>query len=205
MQDIVVTPKAAYQRKRKPPRPKLTVPLASRDERKAFVQAHGGLVPQRPPGVARWLVGPVIAPMITRLSRGKLGWCNASEPSLQAMAFIDTGYVYGDRSIGRWIGREVRGKRLLHKRIPPGAYFRQTGRWTKNGTQLNRWPSEGERRERLWRARIEKRKARAQKAADGQRQKRQRDEHERLQRIERRAYERAQQLVTAAQTSAETI
>jgi hypothetical protein len=104
------------------------------------------------------------------------------------MAFVDTGYVYGARSIGRWIGREVRAGKLLHKRIPPGARFARTGRWTTNGTQCNRYPTEAERREQLWRQKIEKRKARAAKAKAIEHE---RQERARAERQERRERERA--------------
>lgn len=144
----------------------------TRDERKAWIKGlrdRGEDVTKalsaipRPEGLRRWLVAPILAPMIERLSRGVLGWCNATAAGLRVMAFIDTGYVFGAGSIPRFIAREVKRGKLRHKRMPPGAYFRRTGKWTRNGTQLNRYESEAERRERLWRQKIERRKQRRER------------------------------------------
>jgi hypothetical protein len=134
----------------------------TRDERRAWVDEHG--LPPREPGSRRWLVAPIVRPLIERLSRGAIGWSNATTTSLRIMVFVDTGYVYGERSIARFIRREIARNRLRHKRIPPGAYFSKTGRWTRNGTQLNRYESEAERRKRLWEEKTERRKQRRERA-----------------------------------------
>ena len=143
--------------------------FASREERKAWIEAKdadGNRVHtldelERPDGLRRWLVAPIVAPLIERLSRGAIGWCNATAYALRVMAWIDTGYRYGAGSIQRFISREVRRGKLRHKPIPPGAYFLRSKRWTRNGTQLNRYELEAERRERLHREKVERRKQRA--------------------------------------------
>ena len=185
-----------------PPRKSTPTGMGSRAERLAYLRASGGQLPARDPLAARWLVAPIVGPLIARLSRGKLGWCNSTECGLRAMAWVDTGHIYGQRSLGRWIARETKAKRLLHKRIPPGAYFKQTGRWSKKGTQLNRWPSDAERRASRGREKIERRKARAAAARANQKQKQEVDERERQRRAELRHRQQGQQLATAAEVSA---
>lgn len=138
--------------------------LATRDDRQAWVKEHELDELERAPGKRRWLVAPIVGPLIERLSRGAIGWCNATAGALRIMAFVDTGYRYGAGSIQRFINREVERGRLRHKRIPSGAYFCRTKRWTANGTQLNRYELEAERRERLWREKTERRKQRAARA-----------------------------------------
>jgi hypothetical protein len=76
------------------------------------------------------------------------------------MAFVDTGYLYGARSIPRFIRREARAGHLRHKRMPPGTWWRKINRGAPNGGQINRYASEAERREALWRAKVAKRKER---------------------------------------------
>lgn len=153
--------------------------LETREQRAAYLKEHRGEVPEREAGAARWLVEPIVGPLIQRLSAGALGWSNATEKALRAMAWVDTGHVFGKRSIGRWIGRTHRAGRLLHKRMPPGTYFRATKRGARNGTQLNRWPTEAERRERLWRLKVEKRKARQAKSREREEQRQRKAEGER--------------------------
>jgi hypothetical protein len=149
----------------------------SRDDRAAWVKAHG-LPRLERSGSARWLVAPIVQPLIERLSRGAVGWCNASAPALRIMAFVDTGYLYGERSIPRFIHRDFKRGKLRHKRAAPGWYFARSKRWTRNGTQLNRYESEAERRERLWREKTAKRKEREAKRRSSQ-------ERARLARLER--------------------
>lgn len=172
--------------------------MATREQRRAYLDASGGVLPRRDRKATPWLVAPVVGPLIDRLSRGKLGWCNATECALRVMAWVDTGHLYGKRSISRWILREWRAKRLRHKPIPAGARFGKTGYWSRNGTQLNRWPQEGERRERLWRARIDRRKARQAKARDGQKKKQDKAERQRHRRQIDRERQSAEQLATVA-------
>ena len=160
--------------------------VMTREQRRAYVDAFG--LPQREPGRARWLVAPIVGPLIERLSQGELGWSNATAPALRVMVFVDTGYIYGERSIPRFIGREVKSGKLRHKRIPPGSYFSRTKRWTRNGTQLNRYETEAERRERLWRAKVEKRQARRDR---GRQLEADRQERARCAREERRSRRRA--------------
>jgi hypothetical protein len=143
-------------------------------------------------GERRWLCAPFVGPLIARLSRGALAWCNAAATTLRGMIFVDTGYVFGERSIPRWIRREHKRGKLKHKRIPPGAYFAKTRRWTQNGTQINRYPNEGERRETLWRARNERRKQRALRRKQLEQEK---EERRRLGREQRRRQEAASDLV----------
>lgn len=159
----------------------------SRDQRRAFVAAYG--LPRGGPGRARWLVAPILGPLIERLSRGELGWCNASAPALRVMAFVDTGHVYGERSIPRFIGRQVKAGKLRHKRIPPGSYFCRTKRWTRNGTQMNRYESEAERRERLWREKTARRKQRRDRARLFERDRQERAQRERQSRRQQREAE----------------
>jgi hypothetical protein len=151
--------------------------FSTREERKAWIEAkdaHGNFLHTledlgpRPEGLRRWLVGPIISPLIERLSRGALGWCNATARAQRIMAWVDTGYRFGAGSIQRWIGREVRRGRLQHKPIPPGAYFCKTRKWTRNGTQLNRYETEPQRRERLWREKTDRRRQRRERAERAQ-------------------------------------
>lgn len=174
----------------------------TRAERKAWVEITdetGKVVAYRElpkrNGERRWLCAPFVGPLIARLSRGVLGWCNATAKALRYMLFIDTGYVYGERSIERFILREWRRGKIKHKAIPPGAYFTKTRHWTNNGTQINRYPSEGERRETLWRARNERRKQRALRKKQIERDK---QERLRLGRQQRRQAAAASELVRAA-------
>ena len=135
----------------------------TKPERAAYVKDHGLPTLDRR-GLRRRLVEPLARPLIERLSRGAVGWCHATAASLRRMLFEDHGYLFGERSIPRWIWRAVRRGQLLHKRIPPGARFHRTGRPTNNGTQLNRYEGEAERRERLWREKHEQRKRRRARA-----------------------------------------
>lgn len=109
------------------------------------------MLPARAPR-ATWLVAPIVAPLIERLSRGPLGWCNATYGSLRIMAWVDTGYTFGDGSIPRWVRREYKRGKLRHVQCRPGWKFHRTGMQTTKGTTINRYPNEGERREALWRA-----------------------------------------------------
>lgn len=176
---------------------------ATRDERKDWIEIlddKGKVVgyrdlPKNSPGQKRWLCAPFVGALIARLSRGALGWCNATAKALRYMLFVNTGYVFGERSIGRWIVREWRRGKIKHKRCAPGWYFTKTRRWTNNGTQINRFPSEGERREALWRAKVERRKQRALRKKMLEREK---QERMRLGRQQRRQATSAPELVRPA-------
>jgi hypothetical protein len=125
------------------------------------------------------------------------------------MVWIDTGYRYGDSSIGRWVRLEHKRGHLRHERCAPGWRFHRTGMQTHNGTTLNRYPSEAERRESLWRAKIERRRQRRdrvralQRAAEDKR----RAERDRRRRREvgpelvRRGLEAPPELATPAERS----
>jgi hypothetical protein len=145
----------------------------TREERDAYVKAAreeskrtGVHVSEIPPALLKarrtpWLVEPVIFPLVERLSRGKLGYCNATEPSLRIMAWVDTGHVYGERSISRRLRQEHKRGRLSRWQLPPGARFKN-GQVTRNGTTCNRFPNEAEKRERRWREKRAKQKQRAE-------------------------------------------
>lgn len=130
----------------------------TRGERQALIDKHG--LPPRPEGQAYWLLAPVLPPVIQRLQAGAVGWCNASSYGLACMLFVNLGHVFRPSSIGRWTLREWRRGKLQHDRAKPGWYFARSKRWTRNGTQLNRYEGEAERRERLWREKLAKQKAR---------------------------------------------
>lgn len=140
------------------------------EERKAYVKAHRRIPPallgQRP---RPWLVAPIVYPIIERNSRGKLGYCNATEKTLRIWAYEQTGHVYGERVISRRLRQAHRAGDIFRKRIPAGARFK-TGTWSRNGTTVNRFPSEAERRERLAREkharRRQRREAKARKRAE---------------------------------------
>lgn len=108
---------------------------------------------------ASWLVAPVIFPMIERNSRRALGYCNATEYTLRLWAWVDTGHVYGERSISRRLRLEHRRGRLERKVIPRDRLFKN-GERTYHGTTATRFPTEKERRERLWREKQERRRQR---------------------------------------------
>lgn len=110
-----------------------------------------------------WLAEPVIYPLVQRLSRGALGYCNATEYSLRLMAWVDTGHVYGEHTIGRLLRAGHAAGELQRKVIPRGARFKN-GEQTRGGTTTNQFPSERERRERLWKERNAKRAHRKQRA-----------------------------------------
>lgn len=153
--------------------------FATREARAAYVKAHRALPPALLESDERsrpWLVAPVLFPLVERLSRGAIGWCNATEASLRMMAWVDTGHLYGERSISRRLRVEQRRGRLFRKRLPPGAHFTKTNFTSRNGTTLNRFATEKERRERLWRERNEKRKARR----EARERKRSRERGERI-------------------------
>lgn len=186
----------------------------SKEERAAWMREHGHgaeceredcrgcLLPRREPRRA-WLVAPIAGGLIARLSKGALGWCNATEGSLRIMIAIDTGYIYGPRSIGRWILREWRAGRLLHKRARPGWYFHRTKMGTNKGTQLNRWPNESERREKLWRSRNERRKQRRERVRQLQHAAEEKKRREREERRRRRLERGGEELVRLAAPAAE--
>ena len=130
-------------------------------ERVAYVKAHRKI----PPALLTerstpWLVAPVVFPIIERNSRGKLGWCNATEYTLRLWAYEQSGHVYGERSISRRLRQAKRDGHLYRKQIPAGGVFSKTGRGTKNGTTINRFPSEAERRARLAQAKHARRRQR---------------------------------------------
>jgi hypothetical protein len=150
-------------------------------ERKAWVEVRddrGKIVAYRnlpkQDGERRWLCVRVVGPLIAKLSRWALGWCNASAKALRYMIFVDYGYVFGEGSIGRFTLREWRRGKLRHKQCRPGWYFAKTKQWTDNGTQINRYPSEAERRDSLWRAKVARRKQRAEQRKQRERQKQER-------------------------------
>jgi hypothetical protein len=137
----------------------------TRDERAAWVETETRAgrppLPPREPGAARWLIEPIVRPIIERCSRGAVGWCYSTELGIRVMAFVNTGHVFGEGAVGRWILRQWRQGKLRHRRISPGAHVRGARRATRNGTQLNRYETEAERRERLWTEARERRKQRA--------------------------------------------
>jgi hypothetical protein len=135
--------------------------LATREARQAYKEKHGAIPPALLAERSRpWLVAPVLFPLVERLSRGKIGWCNASEYALRLMAWVDTGHVYGERSISRRLRVEAKRKLLHRERIPAGGRFHRTAQRTRNGTTINRFPTEKERREELARAKHARRQQR---------------------------------------------
>lgn len=148
----------------------------SRAERVAYVEAHGCIPPWLLPPAERkrrhgeevegeyeratpWFAEPILFPLIKRLSRGALGYCNATEYSLRLMAWEDTGHTYGERTFSRRLRLEQARGRLERNVIPRGGHFKN-GRISFNGTTTNRFPSDKERRERQWREKMAKRRQR---------------------------------------------
>lgn len=143
----------------------------TRDERQAWCDANGIPRLERGQGARRELVAPVAAPLVRRLTEtSAIAFCYATAPSLRAMAFIDTGYLWGERSFPRWIKREVQRGRLEHWRMPPGTYWPKLKQGAPKGSQLNRFEGEAQRRERLHREKIARRAqriaAKKRRAAD---------------------------------------
>ena len=152
-------------------------------------------MPSREPGASRWLVGPIVEPLIERLAeRSPCGWCFATVEALRIMAYVDTGHVYGNRSIARWIRKRTRAGGMAHRRIMPGAHIRGVKRPTVNGTCLNRPPTEAERREARWRERLDRRRQRRERA---RRLEAERQAAAQLARTAARSQRRAEQLVRA--------
>jgi hypothetical protein len=151
--------------------------FATREGRKAYADEHRCIPPWLLPPAERrrrhaddaveaehergasWLVAEIIFPMIERNSRRALGYCNATEYTLRLWAWIDTGHLYGERSISRRLRVEHARGRLHREVIPRGGRFKN-GTESKRGTTANRFPSEKERRERLWREKHERRRQR---------------------------------------------
>lgn len=106
-----------------------------------------------------WLTEPVLFPIIERNSRRELGFCNATENTLRLWAWEQTGHLYGSGSFGRRLRAEHARGKLERRRVPPGGRFKN-GQLTRSGTTTNRFPSEKERRQRLWREKQEKRRQR---------------------------------------------
>jgi hypothetical protein len=149
--------------------------FATREGRKAYADAHRCIPPQLLPPAERkrrhaievegeeherrtpWLVSEIIFPMVVRNSQRALGYCNATEYTLRLWAWIDTGHLYGERSISRRLRLEARRGRL-HRRIIPRDRPFKNGTRTRGGTTATWFPSERERRERLWREKIERRR-----------------------------------------------
>jgi hypothetical protein len=149
------------------PRDARVASFATRQQREAWKQAHHCIPPEllrARPGRRARLVAPVVFPLVERLSKGKLGYCYATEHAMRIMAWVDSGHVYGERSISRRLRQEHRRGGLRRVVIPRG----RPAKWAPhghNGTTTNRFPSEGERRERLWRMKREKQKQRREARA----------------------------------------
>lgn len=111
-----------------------------------------------------WLAEPIIFPLVERLSRGELGYCNATEYSLRLMAWVDTGHVYGEHTIARLLRAAHDAGKLERKRIARGGRFRN-GEQTRGGTTSNRFWSAKERAERRWKEKLAKRAQRRQRAS----------------------------------------
>lgn len=173
------------------PVPSVPFERMTRDERAHWADVVGILPPRGER--RRWSVAVVVGPLISRLTvRSPIGWCNASQPSLRIMSWVDTGYAFGENSIGRWARREKKRGRLEHEPVAAGWTFHRNKRRVHAGCQLNRWPSEKIRREKLWRAAKERR---IQRQAARRRAEAEREEQKRREREARRRRERAPQLV----------
>lgn len=132
-------------------------------------------VPPRPPGQRRRALSPPVRAMIADLS-ADYGQAFASEAGYRRELFRRTGYVCGERSIGRVIARLVARGEVGHKRIKPNQAFVH-GVTTNHGGQQN-WII----------ARRAQRKARRRAAEQERQAERQaaRDQRERLEREQRR-------------------
>lgn len=136
--------------------------------------------PRRPPGQGRRLLHDPVRDLVGDLSRD-FGKCFATEAGMRRELWRRTGYLCGERSIGRCIARAVRRGELGHKRIVTNEKM-CNGKRSKHGT-THTWII----------ARADQRKAR-RRAREAQRQAkyaRQRQERAELERERRRREDEA--------------
>lgn len=156
-------------------------------------------VPAREPGERRKPMDRALLAIIEERSKNATGKCFANAETLRRIMWHRYGLKVHANSVRRRT-RELAAKGTIgHKWIRPNRQHCRKGNvrsWTVNGTQWNWLPSEAEKREALWRAKMEKRKQRQmawkRRQLDDQERKRQERERRR-----RRAPERAAAVMQA--------
>jgi hypothetical protein len=119
-------------------------------------------VPRAPDGQRRRLVWPTVERIYRSLTKST-GASFATDFAVLAMVWLDTGHVFGDRSIARARRREAARGTIESQRVKPN---RKAGKHrTYCGTVKVRFPDETARREARWRKKNEARCRRRERAA----------------------------------------